>query len=518
MGFIDNKKEIVESVALYQVLGNLPKNKSVSSLESVNSKNKNLLDFLLDLFVVTCKEKKGNNPVFSIPTPFLPSGSTGSRISYDKCDVKKILLDILTTFFPQLVRILKDAIKEGIKAGLMCSTNFRLPNTNARVTMDMKNLDVTGLTKIDPNSQIGSTFYGKDATKDFNRFLSDLTQTGGNRNWKGLINLNYSLPTQKIDIELDSSYLNSGGGSNSGNIPKPPTFDGFLNDYTESLELINKENLMARVNNKMTGVLSRDLGSSLEKFINDEKISKLQDKINNTECGGNEYEFNDSYFSFSDEEVLEIEERANQKYKGQVLLDLGCGIQPVSMNPDTIKNDFDKIRNSTNTTSTGVLVDVIESSNNTMTSDVSPENKENSKKSLNKEMLKEIPKSVAEIVFEPKITVLYHLASKMVNGPVPNSPLPPFGSGVSTSSTEPNIKVENSFDFAKATSVFFEYVVRKSFDALLKIILNKVTEEIIRIVTEQIILIIKEKAKMKAKAIKSTFIPIETPPLPNNLA
>ena len=95
MGFIDNKKEIVESVALYQVLGNLPKTKSVSSLESVNSKNKNLIDFLLDLFVVTCKEKKGNNPLFSIPTPFLPSGSTNNRISYDKCDVKKILLEIL---------------------------------------------------------------------------------------------------------------------------------------------------------------------------------------------------------------------------------------------------------------------------------------------------------------------------------------------------------------------------------------------------------------------------------------
>ncbi len=166
MGFVDDKKEVVNSVALFEVLGNLPKTKSVSSLESVNSPSLNLMKFLLDLFVVTCNDGKNTTPI-------------PGKITYTKCDVKRILIDILIEFFPKLVTIIKQAIKEAIKAGLVCGTNFKLPNTNARVSIEMKNLDINGLTKIDPNTPIGSTFYGKDATKDFNRYLSDLAQISG---------------------------------------------------------------------------------------------------------------------------------------------------------------------------------------------------------------------------------------------------------------------------------------------------------------------------------------------------
>ena len=153
-----------------------------------------------------------------------------------------------------------------------------------------------------------------------------------------------------------------------------------------------------------------------------------------------------------------------------------------------------------------MLVESLETINSDLTKNVSEENKENSKKSLNYKMIEEIPKVFADIIFEPKIMVLYQLCSKIVNGPLPQQPLPPLGTQTNvTTTTIPNIKVENSFDFSKANSVFFEYVVRKSSDALLEIILNKVKQEIIKIVKEQIILIIKEKAKMRAKAIKSTY-------------
>jgi hypothetical protein len=497
MGFVDDKKEVVNSVALFEVLGNLPKTKSVSSLESVNSPSLNLMKFLLDLFVVTCNDGKNTTPI-------------PGKITYTKCDVKRILIDILIEFFPKLVTIIKQAIKEAIKAGLVCGTNFKLPNTNARVSIEMKNLDINGLTKIDPNTPIGSTFYGKDATKDFNRYLSDLAQTGGSGSWKGIINMNYSVQSQKLDVELNPSYLNNGGNTsfngNTPSTPKAPSFDNFLNDYTDSLEIINKENLMARVTDKLTGSLSSGLGSSLEKFISQEKVSRLQDKINNSECGGKNYNLDDSFYTFSDEEVLEIEEISNQKYKGKTFLDLGCGIQEVSLDTDLFKKTFDDIRNANTADSTGVLVESLETINSDLTKNVSEENKENSKKSLNYKMIEEIPKVFADIIFEPKIMVLYQLCSKIVNGPLPQQPLPPLGTQTNvTTTTIPNIKVENSFDFSKANSVFFEYVVRKSSDALLEIILNKVKQEIIKIVKEQIILIIKEKAKMRAKAIKSTY-------------
>ena len=46
--FIDDKKETINNVALFEVLGNLPKGRNTSSLASVNSKNKNLLPYLTE--------------------------------------------------------------------------------------------------------------------------------------------------------------------------------------------------------------------------------------------------------------------------------------------------------------------------------------------------------------------------------------------------------------------------------------------------------------------------------------
>ena len=60
MGFIDDKKQSVNNVALFEVLGNLPKGRVTSSLASVNSTSKNLLPFLIDLLSVTCKDNSKN--------------------------------------------------------------------------------------------------------------------------------------------------------------------------------------------------------------------------------------------------------------------------------------------------------------------------------------------------------------------------------------------------------------------------------------------------------------------------
>ena len=59
MGFIESKKDTINNVALLEVLGNLPKGRSTSSLGSIDSKSKNLLPFLLDLLLV----KTTQNPL-----------------------------------------------------------------------------------------------------------------------------------------------------------------------------------------------------------------------------------------------------------------------------------------------------------------------------------------------------------------------------------------------------------------------------------------------------------------------
>ena len=92
MGFIESKKDTIDNVALLEVLGNLPKGRSTSSLGSINSKSKNLLPFLLDLLSVTCKD------------------NAKSVKDKSSCEATRILTNLLVEFFPVLMRILKEGI------------------------------------------------------------------------------------------------------------------------------------------------------------------------------------------------------------------------------------------------------------------------------------------------------------------------------------------------------------------------------------------------------------------------
>lgn len=106
MGFIDDKSQTINNVALFEVLNNLPKGRSTSSLASVTSKNKNLLPFLIDLLSTTCKDN-ANNPQYK-----------------SKCEATRILIEILVEYFPVLLKILKEGLTKAIKAGLACGTDF----------------------------------------------------------------------------------------------------------------------------------------------------------------------------------------------------------------------------------------------------------------------------------------------------------------------------------------------------------------------------------------------------------
>jgi hypothetical protein len=119
MGFIEDKKETINSVSLFEVLGNLPKGRTTSSLASVNSKNKNLLPYLVDLLSVTCKDNSKN-----------PKDK-------NKCEATRILTEILTDFYPVLLKILKEGMTKGIKAGLACGVNFTFPDLTLPTAVTM---------------------------------------------------------------------------------------------------------------------------------------------------------------------------------------------------------------------------------------------------------------------------------------------------------------------------------------------------------------------------------------------
>lgn len=455
MGFIDDKTQAVNSVALFEVLSNLPKGRATSSLASVKSTSKNLLPFLVDLLSVTCKDNAKNIK------------------DRAKCEATILLIDILVQFFPVLLRILKEGFIKGIKAGLACGADFTIPNPTPKIKLNLNKIDFLDLMKIEPTSSVGSTFYGKDATKDFNWFLYNLVQSGGSSTWKNILNLTYFPLTEEIEVEVHSSYVGK-------------TFNEFLINFINSIDLLSLENMMAKLMNGLTGVMSANLPNvniSLDKLLALEKVNSLQDKINNSDPCKEEYQFEDSFFTFTNDELFHMESLANQKYLGTTNLDVGCGILPVTVDPELVKTVFDDIRSTPPSKVNVIIEQSINTLNNSLTKNVPDSDKKLAKLSLNAKMLMDMPKIFTNIALEPKIVILYQISSKTVN--------------------DITVNVTNGFDYAKATKVFFDFVSRESLAALLEIIFREVKREIMKLVAEIAVKIIKEQSDIRLKAISS---------------
>lgn len=474
MGFIEDKKQAINGVALLEVMGNLPKGRSTSSLASVNSKSKNILPYLLDILSTTCKDNSKNPK---------------ERAS---CEATKVLIRILVQFFPVLLRILKEGFIEGIKAGLACGANFTIPGGNDIPTMKAKlnKLDFGDMMKIDPTNGVGSLFYGKNSTVDFNWFLYDLVQNGGSSSWKNIVDLTYNQTTEELTVNINNSYAGK-------------TFDQFLIDYINSIQLIQLENMISKIMDLATGAMSANLpnvNTSLDKLISIEKTNTLQEKINSSDPCKEDYQFDDSFFTFSNDELFEMENKANQKYLGTTELDLGCGILPVTVRPETMLSVFGEIRNSPPSKVSVVVEQSINTINADLANNVPQSDKKVAIESLNLKFLTDIPKVFTNIALEPKIVILYQISSKTINDIVVN--------------------VTDGFDYAKATNTFFTYVTRESLAALIEIIFNEIKREILELVAEIALKIVKDQASLKVKAIASIVTgvvdgAIQTIPIPN---
>jgi hypothetical protein len=482
MGFIEDKGQVIDQVSLFQVLSDLPKNKTISSLESVTSKNKNLIPYLIDILTVTCKQSVKTNK------------------SKNRCEATRILTEILVAYFPRLIQITKEGTIRAIKAGLVCSTDFTMPNTNVKITTNIKNIDFNGLTKMEPTNGLSKTMFGKSPQDDFNLYLNNLTKNGGGGTWKGLVDLHYNKSTEEIQIGLNPSITtNTTGGSGV-------KFDKFLTDYTNSIQFIDRENFVAKLTDKMTGAVMSQIPNnlqSLENLVNLEKLDALQNKIQSSDPCKDDYKYGDDYYTFTNDELSEIDRVANEKYLGVRYLDLGCGTVPATVDGDVMSSVFDNLRNSDSSTIKNNIQNSLTILNNQMTRNVDEQDKYGASISLNSKMIESIPKILTDVILEPKMVVLYQLCSKVVNGPLTPAP---SGIGQPTtinSVTKPNINTDNGFDYAKASKTFFEYVTREALAALLQVIFEQVKKEIISLVTSQVQKLIKEKIKIRSKAISS---------------
>jgi len=485
MGFIDDKENINKEISLFKVINDLPRGeKQTSSIESIRTAKKNILPYLINMLAVACDDPNEQpepefDPTFSGPPP----RGTLRELGPVKCNALRILLEILIEFLPELVRIVKEAVAVALREALSCSSDFKIPPNTVQI-IDVSVLDYNNILRTDPdNNLLGGIFYG-DPERDFNRFLYNLIQTPfTTESWEGdngpILDVTF-IPPGQLSMAVNPNYENT-------------SFNDFIADYIESIEIFNQKMLLGNVIDNIFSNVTANLNLSLEQITNEQKTNKLIDKILDTDPCQDDVVFDDSFFSFSNEDLEEIERRSRERKSGLVAVDLGCGIFSFDLREES------KITNQKLTETLDLLDENVspaeknksieETVNNLQktVSQISPENKEIIKNKLNTDLTLSIPKVIAKVsILTPKILGIYNLSNYIVNN---------------TTVTQ-----RNSYDWSVSNRVFIEYVARESLAVLIKIVFNKLKRELLRLISRVIQKILKSIVDKKIAIIASFLV------------
>lgn len=287
MSVLKKKQKVFGNIAAARVLTEgLPKPKLSSSMPSINNKS-NIILFVTDLIQ--------------------------SLIGYQR--LVESVIDILTSSMAEVERVIKIALKTQLRSVVSCGINPSLPEFIKRtgVVIEVKKIDFFNILKIDPNSESGRLIYDNvtstylDST-DFNTFLYGVLQnpdTG--QTWKGILDFQFQAvdpnginPNNSIIIKANPAYFTK-------------SLNDLNNDFVDSLSLFNVEKMINKIIDTIFGSISLTVKKTSKQLEAEAKIDMIVDKIINSDEGDT---FDDSFFEFDNDEISEIEAKANERKQG----------------------------------------------------------------------------------------------------------------------------------------------------------------------------------------------------------
>tara|TARA_R110000751_G_scaffold272243_1_gene372416 strand:- start:5 stop:1318 length:1314 start_codon:yes stop_codon:yes gene_type:complete len=411
-------------------------------------------------------------------------------------------MEILTEFLPTLIKIIKEGVIQGIKAGLACGTDFTIPNPTPELTTTIDKIDLTDMMKLDPNGPAGALF--GDSTKDFNRFFLDIitvgsagttsSQTWVDRNGNGLIQVTYNQPTSStnnqptITLKVADGVVNSDGFNRGGT-----SFHDFLVDYINSVELFSIKNVMGTMMDAMTGLISSVNGIGVDILISQNKMDEGIKKILDIDVCADKVVIDNSFYDFGDEELSFMERNANNKSRGVSVMDLGCGLVEVAV-PLSILDNVGDLDTATPSQTKVILEEILITAGQSVAGVVESPNGETvpninaptMKLNFDTSQILNFPSILMRMVITPKIVGLYQISHQTINDNVLN--------------------VSDGYDFSKAARTFFEYVTREALAALLEIVFNRIKKELMALISRVVIKIVKEKITIFIGTITGIYL------------
>jgi len=388
MALVDQKKKVFGYIASARVLTEqMPIMKLINSLPSLNN-GKDPIVFLTDLIK--------------------------SLIGYEA--LRDSVVDILTYSFDEIEVKVKTALKRELISLVSCGVNPSIPNflksTGAGINIEVKKLDFLEMFKVDANSKVGVLLYDDitsplTQSSDFNTFLYGVIQNDGvKQSWKNILDItfnslgNVNRPNNSLTIKVNSSYDNK-------------TLNDFNNDFIDSLKLFNAEKVVNNIIDVNFGSISVSISKTKKQLDQEGKINNIVDKLINDD--GCDDEVDDSYFTFDNQQIAIIEQDSARRQTGLVKVKTSVDTAS-SIDKDTLITFNEEMNNSTS------FVDKKQTltANIDKMSDESAKNvpdgadKISVKLDFIQKLISSLTKAIVSIVLSPKVIIIFLINFKIV--------------------------------------------------------------------------------------------------------
>ena len=214
------------------------------------------------------------------------------------------LKDMVGELFTTFVDNVEPQLKEGLKKQLIqynasdnIPTFFQSGSTG--VTVPVKDIDLFGKFKSNPNSDVGSLLYDLDLD-DFDNIMYNAIVNDGNAQAFNNLDMEYNATTDKVTFTSNVSG----------------TIGDWLADYVDDAVIINKKEFLTNVMNGIYGSVSSNANKTQEELYNELSVNKLINQIIN----------DDDSFVISQEDFEELQQKAQDLLDGIVYDDMGCGV------------------------------------------------------------------------------------------------------------------------------------------------------------------------------------------------
>lgn len=459
MSLIDQKAKVFGNIAAARTLSEgLPKLKVNPSFPSINNDG-NSIAFLTDMLK--------------------------SLVGIEK--LRDVIVDSLAFKLDEMEIQVKNAIKVSLKELVNCGVDPSIPSyikaTGVGITAEVSKIDFFDMMKVDPLSSNGRLMYNDTyaspltSSNDFNTFLYGTIQNEG-------VTETWGNTPQILDIRFDSSNPSPTPNNtltfHANAAFNTKTLTEFNNTFIDSIDLFDSTALLTKLIDDLFGSVSFNLNKSQNQLKKEEEIKSIIKCIINSDEND---VIDDTYFTFSNDEVLEQEEAALWRKKG-IRPIKSCYNMPIIIAQHDVVNIVEPISGTTGQDKKNAVNEAI-SKLGVAVGDQTTDPKNSYALELNfiEGLIESIVMAIVSLVLSPKVISIFLINYKILYGP--------------------NAQYEDAKDFMKKNKNLMKDITKSVRNAIISVLLNTVLKEISSLVSATAVEIATEKAKNQVSQMLS---------------